>query len=92
MTFWVISYDVPNNKRRRQIAKILEGHGQRVQYSVFECDLDETKTARLELQLLREIDEKEDDIRFYPLNRADIERVRMLGKAVLRQKRDFHII
>lgn len=92
MTFWVISYDVPNDKRRRQVAKLLEGYGERVQYSVFECDLDDIKTSRLEVQLLGEIDEKEDDIRFYPLNRADIERVRMLGKAELRRKRDHHIV
>jgi CRISPR-associated protein Cas2 len=92
MMFWVISYDVPNDRRRRQVAKILEGYGERVQYSVFECDLDEAKTTRLEIQLLRQIDEKEDDIRFYPLNRADIERARMLGKAELRRKRDHQIV
>lgn len=92
MTFWVISYDIPNDKRRREVAKILEGHGQRVQYSVFECDLDDVKTDKLELQLLRKIDKEEDDIRFYPLNRADIERVRMLGKAKLRKKRDSYIV
>lgn len=92
MTFWVVSYDIPNDKRRRKVNKILEGYGRRVQYSVFECDLDETKTTRLELQLMQAIDEKEDDIRFYPLNRADLQRVKMLGKAELRQKQDYYIV
>lgn len=80
---WVVSYDIPNDKRRRKVAKVLEGYGRRAQYSVFECDIDETKRARLEVMLLREIDPTEDDIRFYPMNRADLERVVLLGKAEL---------
>lgn len=92
MTFWVVSYDITDDKRRRKIVKILEGYGRRVQYSVFECDLDDLKTSRLELSLLKEIDEKEDDIRFYPLNKADLQRVRLLGKAELRQKQDYYIV
>jgi CRISPR-associated protein Cas2 len=92
MSFWVVSYDIPNDKRRRQVSKVLEGYGRRVQYSVFECDLDEVKITRLELALMKEIDEQEDDIRFYPLNKADLERVKMLGLAELRQKQDYYIV
>lgn len=36
---YLISYDIAVDKRRTKIAKLLEGFGQRVQYSVFECDL-----------------------------------------------------
>ena len=36
----VVSYDVSDDRRRRKVAKIMEGYGYRVQYSVFECDLD----------------------------------------------------
>ena len=31
---WVIAYDSPSDKRRRKLAKLLEGHGLRVQWSV----------------------------------------------------------
>jgi CRISPR-associated protein Cas2 len=31
--FWIVSYDIPNDKRRSKVAKILEGHGRRAQYS-----------------------------------------------------------
>lgn len=92
MSFWVVSYDIPNDKRRRKVNKVLEGYGRRVQYSVFECDLDEGKINKLEQALAREIEEAEDDIRMYPLNKADLERARLLGKAELRQKQAYYIV
>ena len=90
--FWVVSYDIPNDKRRRNVSKVLEGYGRRVQYSVFECELNEEKIKKLETLLLREIDKQEDDIRFYPLNRADLERVRLLGRAELARERGYYIV
>ena len=36
---WVIAYDSPSDKRRRKLAKLLEGYGERLQWSVFECRL-----------------------------------------------------
>lgn len=92
MSFWIVSYDIPDDKRRTRVHKILEGYGRRVQHSVFECDLDETKIIRLELLLLREIDQPEDDVRFYPLNRADLKRVKLLGKAKLYQAENYYIV
>ena len=35
MNFYVIAYDIPNDRRRQKIADLLEGYGKRVQYSVF---------------------------------------------------------
>jgi len=37
----VVSYDIVDDKRRTKLAKKLCDFGKRVQYSVFECDLDE---------------------------------------------------
>ncbi|MBC7317262.1 MAG: CRISPR-associated endonuclease Cas2, partial [Chloroflexi bacterium] len=39
--FYVISYDIPNDRHRLRIAHLLEGYGERVQYSVFEVWLTE---------------------------------------------------
>ena len=33
----VIAYDIPEDKRRTKVAKALEGYGERMQYSLFEC-------------------------------------------------------
>ncbi|MCK6581270.1 MAG: CRISPR-associated endonuclease Cas2 [Anaerolineae bacterium] len=90
--FWVVSYDIPNDKRRRKVSDILEGYGRRSQYSVFECDIDDAKRIKLEMRLIQVIDKDEDDVRFYPLNEADMQRVRLLGKAVMERKCGFYII
>ncbi|PJF40078.1 MAG: CRISPR-associated endonuclease Cas2 [Chloroflexi bacterium] len=90
--FWIVSYDIPNDKRRYRVSKILEGYGRRAQYSVFECEINNDKREQLEMRLQREIDPEEDDIRFYPMNRADLKRVRLLGKAELQRAKGYYII
>jgi len=36
---WVVCYDVVDDRRRYRIMKTMTGYGDRVQYSVFECEL-----------------------------------------------------
>lgn len=50
---YVVTYDVPSDRVRTRIAKLLEGYGRRVQYSVFECDLNEAHLAKLMERLRR---------------------------------------
>jgi CRISPR-associated protein Cas2 len=66
----LITYDVEtqseNGKRRlRQVAKVCQNHGQRVQYSVFECLLDAGRWVKLRAELLGIIDPTRDSLRFY---------------------------
>lgn len=44
---YLISYDISDTKLRNKIAKTLEGYGRRVQYSVFECCIDEKRIQKL---------------------------------------------
>ncbi|GBD34779.1 CRISPR-associated endoribonuclease Cas2 [bacterium HR35] len=37
---YIISYDISENKIRNRLVRILEKYGERVQYSVFEFELD----------------------------------------------------
>jgi len=90
--FWIVSYDIPSDKRRRRVCQILEGYGRRAQYSVFECEINDEQRERLEKALTQEIDVDEDDIRFYPMNRADIGRVRLLGRAELYRARGWYLV
>lgn len=90
--FWIVSYDIPSNKRRARVARILEGYGRRVQYSVFECEIGSEKCDQLVSRLNREIDPDEDDIRLYPMNRADLRRVKMLGRAELQRARGYYVV
>ena len=49
--FYLISYDIPNDKRRLRIAHLLEGYGERVQYSVFEIWATEEELDKLRERL-----------------------------------------
>jgi CRISPR-associated protein Cas2 len=68
----IVTYDVSTEtregrKRLRRVAKVCEGHGQRVQKSVFECKVNLMQFEELERRLLAEINEKEDNLRLYRL-------------------------
>nr|WP_243237939.1 CRISPR-associated endonuclease Cas2 [Roseburia zhanii] len=67
-TFYVISYDVVNDRKRRKISKILEGYGKRVQYSVFESILARSDFTKMYHELLAvDIDAETDSIYFYSI-------------------------
>lgn len=59
---WVIAYDTPCNKRRRKLAKVLKGYGERLQWSVFECRLQTHQVERLR-QALERIAAPQDSVR-----------------------------
>ncbi len=64
---WVVAYDISDDRRRRLVAEILEGLGERVQYSVFECRLNEAELGRLHTRLSSVLDLSTDRVRWYPL-------------------------
>lgn len=43
----LIAYDIREPSRLRRICKLMEAHGERLQYSVFICDLDRTELIHL---------------------------------------------
>jgi len=66
----LVSYDVATSdkggaRRLRRVAKICVNHGQRVQFSVFECIVDPAQWVAFRQQLLGVIDESQDSLRFY---------------------------
>lgn len=77
--FIVISYDIPDDKRRTKIHKVLKDFGQWVQYSVFECSLEAKDFLRLKQRLQKNIDSKEDSIRFYFLCQDCQQKVERIG-------------
>ena len=77
----IVSYDISDDKRRRKVAKILEGHGYRVQFSVFECDLEDHQIKKLWIRLKPLVSTKKgESIRFYPLHADSADKVQVLGK------------
>ena len=70
----LVTYDVSTEtaegrRRLRHVAKICENYGQRVQHSVFECLVDPAQWTKLRQELLDEIDDDEDSLRFYFLGK-----------------------
>lgn len=66
----IVSYDVSTTtkegrRRLRRVAKTCLDFGQRVQNSVFECQVNAEQWARLRRRLLKEYDANEDSLRFY---------------------------
>ena len=63
-----VCLDVPAGKKRlRRVAKCCANYGIRVQNSVFECIVDQARFLHLRHDVLKEIDEAKDSVRFYRL-------------------------
>ena len=77
---YVVSYDIPDDRRRTRIHSLLTGFGTWVQYSVFECFLDRKQRMLLETRLLEAIHQREDTIRIYGLCGACMPKVEVLGR------------
>lgn len=63
----LICYDVVDDRRRTKLAQLLEDHGTRVQYSVFEVTMSEPQLVELQRRMTARIDQTEDSIRIYRL-------------------------
>ena len=77
--FFLVSYDISNDRRRQKTARVLQDFGQRVQYSVFECCLLPAELARLKERLRPLVHPPSDSIRFYALCAADVDRTQVMG-------------
>ncbi len=90
--FIVVTYDIIDDKRRNRVAKTMEDYGTRVQYSVFECILEEVFLKEMISTLEGHIDQQEDSIRLYILCKGCITSVKMMGKGTLTEDKDVFII
>ena len=80
----LVTYDVDTTtsagrKRLRLVAKQCVNYGQRVQNSVFECDVDAATAQIIKAKLTAIIDPKTDSLRFYNLGNAFQKRVEHVG-------------
>jgi len=75
----IVTYDIPDDKRRNRIHKELKNFGQWVQYSVFECDLDDRQLGRLRHRLEKLLKPDEDSIFFYRVCAACEKQTERLG-------------
>ncbi|MCD7715325.1 MAG: CRISPR-associated endonuclease Cas2 [Lachnospiraceae bacterium] len=78
---YVISYDIESDRMRTKLAKLLEGYGVRIQYSVFECSLTEQRFKKLYREILKLTTEDcPGSVRFYAICRNCENRIVTIGK------------
>ncbi|MEV0569283.1 CRISPR-associated endonuclease Cas2 [Dactylosporangium sp. NPDC050588] len=94
---YLVTYDVDTTtpagaQRLRRVAKICEGHGIRVQKSVFEVACTAAQLPALRQLLSDVIDHTVDNIRMYRLTTGTLQAVERLGVAQLAPHHGDHIL
>jgi CRISPR-associated protein Cas2 len=79
VTYDVNTQDRPGRRRLRRVARACLDYGQRVQHSVFECEVDPAQWTDLKGRLTAEIDASKDSLRFYRLGADGKRRVEHVG-------------
>lgn len=80
MKHWfLVAYDVADDKRLRRVAKTLEGYGVRCQYSIFRCSMSDREAERLRWELAK-IMAADDSLLLLRLCDACVERLRAANK------------
>ena len=78
---YLVSFDIADDRRRRRATRLLEGHGTRMQESVYRLELRESQWQRLAMLLDAAIDARDDQWRGWPLCRRDLADASQLGIA-----------
>lgn len=89
--FCVVSYDVTDDGRREKVAKTLLDFGTRVQYSVFECIMDDEALTRLAAKLGGIVSD-EDSVRIYTLCARCEKTVSVLGAGKVTKDENVYIL
>jgi CRISPR-associated protein Cas2 len=79
ITYDVSTEDAAGRRRLRHMAQQCKNFGQRVQKSVFECEVDEMHFERLLRSLVKIIHKEEDSLRIYRLAEPLEKNVRVFG-------------
>jgi len=64
---YLVCYDIADERRLSRVFKLMKHRGVHLQYSVFFCRMTWQNLLELKVRLSNIIDEKEDDVRIYPL-------------------------
>lgn len=76
---YIVAYDIPDDKRRTKVHRVLCGYGTWTQYSLFECWLTRRQFIELQADLARHLRPDRDSVRLYPLCGTCQEKVITVG-------------
>ena len=77
---FLIAYDISDPKRLRQVCKTMEEYGERLQYSVFICDLSRSELVHAHAQVEKQMNLGEDSVVIVDLGDTDTARFTFIGK------------
>ena len=89
---YLVSYDIPDDRRRTKLAKALKDFGDRVQYSVFECLLDKELLEKMTARIRRIILDTEDSVRIYSLCAGCEKAIVLIGQGTVTEDKDVYIL
>ena len=93
MMFYLICFDIADDRVRYRVVKELLNNGVRVQKSVFECgNLTEERFLKLKNRIEALIDHGEDTVRYYQLCRGCLFRFESSGTGDLPEQNDFKVV
>ncbi len=90
--FYVVCYDIKDNSRRTKVFKIMRNFGTRVQFSVFECILEEKVLKKMLKKVLSIIKEDEDSIRIYYIPESVKQFIKILGVGEVSRDQKYFIV
>lgn len=88
-TRYIVSYDIADPKRLRQVHKTMLGYGEPLQYSVFCCDLTAAARTMLIADLSELIDHREDQIMLIDIGPAEgrgRQSIETVGRAMRKER------
>ena len=88
----LIAYDTPSDTRRRQLVKVLDDFGCRIQYSVFQAWMNDEQLTVMERRIAQIVCSAEDSIFIVPLNKGSRRLVRTYGLARIEQLPEYWIV
>lgn len=74
------------------MSNVLKDYGTRVQYSVFECIIDDFYYHQMVSRLEDLIDVSEDSVRIYRLDADNVKHIVILGQGEVLEDKDFYIV
>ena len=80
ITYDVVTEDKAGQRRLRRVARACENIGQRVQNSVFECEVSPAQLVDIRSKLLKIIDQDSDSLRIYHMGSNWHHKIEQLGK------------
>ena len=90
--FYVISYDIVDDRKRTKASEALKDYGRRVQKSVFECRLEAKSLDKLLDKLKGIIDKSTDNILVYLLCEACVKQKTSIGLRIIGEDEDFRVL